>query len=67
MVIGLLMMMAAACGNTTSSSDSQENTGSNENNRAGGEPQEKVEGPLQFYTSQPEEDAAKLVEAFNEN
>ncbi len=63
--IGLLMMFVAACGNSTTSSE-----GSKESTNNAGEETEnsdaKVEGTLSFYTSQPDADATKLVEGFNE-
>ena len=60
LMMGLLMMVLAACGNTSTSSDSQGNESSNETETS----QQKVEGTLNFYTSQPDADAAKLVEGF---
>ena len=60
LLMGLLMMVLAACGNTSTSSDSQGNESSNETETS----QQKVEGTLNFYTSQPDADAAKLVEGF---
>ncbi|WP_428912559.1 ABC transporter substrate-binding protein [Niallia sp. Krafla_26] len=62
--ISLFMMFMAACGNTATSTEEgsteSTNQGESENTDA------KVEGTLNFYTSQPDADAAKLVEGFNE-
>ncbi|MGM7724043.1 ABC transporter substrate-binding protein [Metabacillus sp. Hm71] len=55
----LMLMLLAACGNqsetTGSSSEANEKT-----------EQTAIEGDLSFYTSQPDEDAQKLVDAFKE-
>ena len=64
LLIGLFMMFMAACGNASTSSEEgstdSTNSGETENTDT------KVEGTLNFYTSQPDADAAKLVEGFNE-
>ena len=57
LIIGIVMAFAAGCGSKESSkaSGTSENANSTES---------KLEGTLHFYTSQPDADAAKLVEAF---
>src|SRR3954447_20099825 len=62
LLMGLLMMILAACGNTSTLSDSQGDA--NETNSTTGKTEAKVGGDLNFYTSQPDADAAKLVEGF---
>ena len=64
LLIGLFMMFIAACGNASTSSEegSTDSTNSGEKENI----DTKVEGTLNFYTSQPDADAAKLVEGFNE-
>jgi iron(III) transport system substrate-binding protein len=60
LLMGLLMMFVVACGNTSTSSENQGNESSTETKTE----ETKVEGTLNFYTSQPDADAAKLVEGF---
>lgn len=57
LMFGILMAFAAGCGSKESSetSNASEDTDTTE---------AKVEGTLHFYTSQPDADAAKLVEGF---
>lgn len=64
LVVSLSMMFMAACGN--SSTSSEESSNESTNNAATENVEAKVEGTLDFYTSQPDADAAKLVEGFNE-
>ena len=64
LVVSLSMMIMAACGN--SSTSSEESSNESTNNAATENVEAKVEGTLDFYTSQPDADAAKLVEGFNE-
>jgi iron(III) transport system substrate-binding protein len=64
LVVSLSMMFMAACGN--SSTSSEESSNKSTNNAATENVEAKVEGTLDFYTSQPDADAAKLVEGFNE-
>ena len=59
-----LSMMMAACGNGSTSSGESSNEFAN--NAETENVEAKVEGTLDFYTSQPDADAAKLVEGFNE-
>jgi iron(III) transport system substrate-binding protein len=58
----LVFLFLAACSSNTESSGTANNeeTESNENE------QTSIEGDLSFYTSQPDEDAQKLVDAFTE-
>jgi iron(III) transport system substrate-binding protein len=63
LLIGLLMMFMAACGNSSTSSEENSTESNNEETK---DVEAKVEGTLNFYTSQPDADAAKLVEGFNE-
>ncbi len=56
LIMGILMVFAAGCGSKEETSNASENTDSAES---------KLEGTLNFYTSQPDADAAKLVEAFH--
>ena len=62
-LMGLLMMFMAACGNSSTTSD--ESSTKSSNNAESDNVEAKVEGTLNFYTSQPDADAAKLVEGFN--
>lgn len=61
-VSGLLLMALAACGNSSASTYTQ-----NESSKSNSEDvveEAMIEGELSFYTSQPDADAAKLVEEF---
>lgn len=64
LLMGLMMMILAACGNTSTSSDSQGNASKTSSTTETETAEAKVEGELNFYTSQPDADAAKLVEGF---
>lgn len=64
LLLVLLMMFVVACGN--SSTSSEESSTESSTNEETENVQAKVEGTLNFYTSQPDADAAKLVEGFNE-
>lgn len=57
LMFGILMVFTAGCGSKEGSepSNASKDTGSSES---------KLEGSLHFYTSQPDADAAKLVEGF---
>ena len=61
LVVSLSMMFMAACGNSSTSSR-EESSNESTNNAATENVEAKVEGTLDFYTSQPDADAAKLVE-----
>ncbi|MFC0273979.1 ABC transporter substrate-binding protein [Metabacillus herbersteinensis] len=66
--LGILMILASACSNNSTSSNNQGSEGSTATNNTS-EAKEigsVVEGTLNFYTSQPDADAAKLVEGFQE-
>ncbi|MGG3623282.1 ABC transporter substrate-binding protein [Bacillus gobiensis] len=55
----LILLLLSACGSNSSS-------GSNDQNGQNEQKSEKIEGTLQFYTSQPDADAEKLVAGFKE-
>lgn len=55
-----ILLFLAACNSNS------ETTGSNNNEENENNEQANIEGDLSFYTSQPDEDAQKLVDAFNE-
>src|SRR5437867_3558984 len=55
-----ILLFLAAC-NSNSETTGSSNNEENENNE-----QATIEGDLSFYTSQPDEDAQKLVDTFNE-
>jgi iron(III) transport system substrate-binding protein len=75
MLAMVLLVMLAACSQTTGSNNSgksgaQSAKGSSKEETVGAADNKsaesaKVEGALSFYTSQPDADAAQLVEAFN--
>ncbi|MBD1383029.1 ABC transporter substrate-binding protein [Metabacillus arenae] len=58
MLFALILVFTTACGSSSSSSKTSE--ASSAQNDSG-----KIEGTLNFYTSQPDADAVALVEAFN--
>jgi iron(III) transport system substrate-binding protein len=55
-----ILLFLAACNSNS------ETTGSSDNEKAENNEQATIEGDLSFYTSQPDEDAQKLADAFNE-
>lgn len=61
--IALILGLLSACGSNSSSGSNDQNSGENEQKE---QENEKVEGTLQFYTSQPDADAEKLVAGFKE-
>ncbi|XEC96629.1 ABC transporter substrate-binding protein [Paenibacillus tarimensis] len=78
LLMSILLILLVGCGanqpnghNNSNSAANAKDTNSaeapNESETADSEAQqeEKIEGTLNFYTSQPDADAAKLVEAFN--
>ncbi|PLR84858.1 MULTISPECIES: extracellular solute-binding protein [Bacillus] len=60
-IVAVLMTITAACGNNSSSSANDGGAASDTTAEAN---EAELEGTLNFYTSQPDEDAAKLVEGF---
>lgn len=67
LLMGFFMMVVAACGNSSATSEPQGNGSSTETvaTENAETAEETVEGKMSFYTSQPDADAAKLVEGFN--
>ncbi|PLR77454.1 Fe(3+) ABC transporter substrate-binding protein [Bacillus sp. V3-13] len=63
-VVAVLMVITAACGNNSSTSAGEADKGGAASNTTTDANAAELEGTLNFYTSQPDEDAAKLVEAF---
>ncbi|MDQ0219202.1 extracellular solute-binding protein [Peribacillus cavernae] len=59
-LLAMVLVILAGCGNNAASNQGKE--GSSTAKAEGG--RESIEGTLHFYTSQPDADAAKLVESF---